>query len=149
MQQNLFGKYFFLVLIKFQDHLQAHRLGIGDLRIAPAGAPPPRYVGQPLADMAARRLGLQVAVSYYGGNILNYGEDAPACPVQYHFGSEDAHIPMDLVDQIKAARPDGEFYVYEGAGHGFNCDDRADYHAESAALARQRALAFLEAHLTR
>jgi carboxymethylenebutenolidase len=37
-------------------------------------------------------------------------------------------------------------YIYP-AGHGFNCDQRASYHAESARLARERALAFLREHI--
>ena len=36
---------------------------------------------------------------------------------------------------------------YQGAGHGFNCDHRADYHADAAALARDRSLAHLSRHL--
>jgi carboxymethylenebutenolidase len=33
------------------------------------------------------------------------------------------------------------------AGHGFNCDQRAAYHAESARQARGRTLAFLREHV--
>jgi carboxymethylenebutenolidase len=34
-------------------------------------------------------------------------------------------------------------YTYEGAGHGFNCDERGSYHEASAKLARQRTIDFL------
>jgi carboxymethylenebutenolidase len=47
------------------------------------------------------------------------------------------------VDRVKAAfdgRPGAEFFVYAGAQHGFNCWERATYHAPSAALAHARAL---------
>jgi len=33
-------------------------------------------------------------------------------------------------------------YLYEGADHGFNCDQRPSYNPEAAALARQRTLGF-------
>ena len=46
----------------------------------------------------------------------------------------------------KAAHPELPVYIYP-AGHGFNCDQRASYHAESARLARERTLAFLREHI--
>ncbi len=103
--------------------------------------------GGSLADLCACRLDIDAAVSYYGASILSFGDGLPKCPVQYHFGALDAHIPMDLVDEIRAARPTGEFYVYEDAGHGFNCDDRDDYHEASAAQALERTLTFFAKHL--
>ena len=42
--------------------------------------------------------------------------------------------------------PEVPIHLYP-AGHGFNCDLRGSYHAESAALARERSLAFLAEHL--
>ena len=38
----------------------------------------------------------------------------------------------------------GHFYA---AGHGFNCDQRGSFHAESSALARTRTLEFLRTHI--
>ena len=66
----------------------------------------------------------------------------------YHFGTEDRSIPLDEVERMRAAHPAGVFHLYEGAGHGFNCDMRASYAPAAAALARQRTLDFLAAHLT-
>ena len=40
-----------------------------------------------------------------------------------------------------------EIFVYEGAGHGFNCDVRQSFNPQAAALARERTLAFLKANL--
>ncbi|MGH7804302.1 MAG: dienelactone hydrolase family protein, partial [Candidatus Binatia bacterium] len=37
--------------------------------------------------------------------------------------------------------------VYEGAGHGFMCDERPDYDAEAAKLAWERTLAWFGKHL--
>ncbi len=36
------------------------------------------------------------------------------------------------------------FHVYENAGHGFNCDHRASYQPEAAALAWGRTRDFLQ-----
>ena len=35
----------------------------------------------------------------------------------------------------------------KSAGHGFNCDQRGSYHAESTKLARERSLEFLRKHI--
>jgi len=64
--------------------------------------------------------------------------------VQLHYGSEDQGIPMSNVDTVREKRPDCEIFVYEGAGHGFNCDERASYHPEAAKLAWGRTMDFLE-----
>jgi carboxymethylenebutenolidase len=45
------------------------------------------------------------------------------------------------VQAMKAARPELAVHVYP-AGHGFNCDQRSSYHAESAKLACERTLEF-------
>ena len=55
--------------------------------------------------------------------------------------------PMADVDEITTTHPDVTVHVYQGAGHGFNCDQRADYHPEAAALARDRSLAHLARHI--
>ena len=47
---------------------------------------------------------------------------------------------------MKAALPDVPVHVYD-ADHGFNCDHRGSYHADSAALARQRTLTLFAANL--
>lgn len=103
--------------------------------------------GGAMADLAACRLDTQAAVCYYGGRITSWLELTPRCPVMYHFGERDPLIPAEVVDKIRGARPAGEFYTYPAAGHGFNCDEREDFHAESAELARSRTLAFLARHL--
>jgi putative spermidine/putrescine transport system permease protein len=57
-------------------------------------------------------------------------------------GEQDHAIPLDGVEKLKATHSELPVYIYP-AGHGFNCDQRGWYHAESARLARDRALAFL------
>lgn len=99
--------------------------------------------GGAMADLAACRLALGGAVAYYGGRLTGWLELTPKCPVLYHFGGNDPLIPMATLQQIRAARPDGIMYLYPEAGHGFNCDDRVDFHADSARQALDRTLAFL------
>ena len=102
--------------------------------------------GGSLAWLAATRLGPACAISYYGGQIVQFKDENATCPVLMHFGDKDASISADDVAAIRAAQPDVPVHIYP-AGHGFNCDQRADYHAESAALARERTLAFLAEHV--
>lgn len=102
--------------------------------------------GGTVALLAALRLGLP-SVSYYGArNVPFLGEDAKA-PVMFHFGEHDASIPPGMIDQHRQHLPRMATYVYP-AGHGFNCDARADYDAASAQLARSRTLAFFTEHLS-
>ncbi len=103
--------------------------------------------GGSLAWLAACRLEIDAAVGYYGGQIIEFVGETPACPTMLHFGTEDAGIPMTDVDEITTTHPDVTVHVYQGAGHGFNCDQRADYHPEAAALARDRSLAHLARHI--
>lgn len=101
-----------------------------------------------LSWLAATRLdGFSAAISYYGGGIGAVAGEKPHCPVQMHFGEHDHAVPIETVDQVRAQNHPGvEIHVYP-AGHGFSCDERPSYHAESAALALERALAFLGRHV--
>jgi carboxymethylenebutenolidase len=101
-----------------------------------------------LSWLSATRLsGFNAAVSYYGGGIGSVAEEQPKCPVLMHFGEKDHAIPLTDMEKVRAAHPKGvEIHVYP-AGHGFNCDERASYDAESARIARGRTIAFLDAHL--
>ena len=83
--------------------------------------------------------GVSAASSYYGGGVPDQADMKSQCPTILHFGEQDAHIPIDSVKQFMAKQPDLPIYIY-AADHGFNCDHRASFHAESAALARQRTL---------
>ena len=100
-----------------------------------------------LAWLSATRLHPTAAVGYYAGRIGNYAAETPKVPVQLHFGKLDTHIPAEQVEAVHAAHPEVEIHWYEGAGHGFNCDMRASYNPQAAALARGRALEFLKKNL--
>jgi carboxymethylenebutenolidase len=95
---------------------------------------------------ATRSRTFAAAVSYYGGGVPDLADEQPNCPVQLHFGEQDHAIPLAGVERLKATHPELPVYVYP-AGHGFNCDQRSSYHAESARLARERTLSFLREHI--
>jgi carboxymethylenebutenolidase len=103
-----------------------------------------------LSATRGEKLGMKpgCCVGYYGGGIGKFATEQPTCPVMLHFGSEDSHIGKDQIDAVRAAHPEVQIFVYEGAGHAFNREPHpASYHAASAKLARERSLAFLKANL--
>ena len=66
-------------------------------------------------------------------------------------GDLDRSIPSDDVAALRKALVDvevpSEIVQYPEANHGFNCDARPAYHAESSADAFGRAVAWLTLHL--
>jgi carboxymethylenebutenolidase len=99
--------------------------------------------GGRLAWLAAAHVdGLAASVAYYGGGIPGMAAEKPRCPVIFHFGERDAHIPVASVEEFSKAHPTLPVYLYP-ADHGFNCDQRGSYDAPSAKLARERTLEFL------
>ena len=104
--------------------------------------------GGTVAWWGATRTHLFAASScWYGGGIAGTKDESPNCPVQMHFGETDASIPMTDVDAIRAAQPKAEAYVYQGAGHGFGCDERGSYSKPDYELAQKRTLDFFARHL--
>lgn len=101
--------------------------------------------GGTVALLAALRLGLP-SVSYYGARNGPFLSEKPGAPLMFHFGDHDASIPPERVQQHREMMPQMEVFTYP-AGHGFNCDVRADYHPASAKLARERTLRFFAEHL--
>ena len=98
---------------------------------------------------ATRSSRFEAAIGWYGGGVAATREEAPHCPVQLHFGAEDHGIPLTDVEAIRASQPGVEIYVYDGAGHGFGCDERDSFDAGAAAHAQTRTLDFLARHLAR
>jgi carboxymethylenebutenolidase len=95
---------------------------------------------------ATRSRMFAAASCWYGGGIAGTKDERPNCPVQMHFGEQDASIPLTDVDAIRAAQPKAETYVYAGAQHGFGCDERGSYSKSDYELAQQRTLAFFVKH---
>jgi len=96
---------------------------------------------------AVRSSRFKAAVGWYGGGIAALKDETPNCPVQLHFGEQDHGIPLSDVEAIKAAHPEVPVFVYEGAQHGFGCEERASYSAKDCELAELRSLAFFAEHL--
>jgi carboxymethylenebutenolidase len=96
---------------------------------------------------ATRTTRFKAAVGWYGGGIAATKTETPHCPAQLHFGAEDHGIALSDVDAIRAAQPGVEVYVYEGAGHGFGCEQRASFDQKSFDLAQNRSLDFFRKHL--
>ena len=104
--------------------------------------------------------GLSAASVYYGGRILIPFGDGPApvdltnqiqIPVMGNFGADDANPSPEDVGNIEARLKEAgvtyDFKIYEGAGHGFNCDERDSYHEASANDALARTLAWFDKYL--
>jgi carboxymethylenebutenolidase len=102
--------------------------------------------GGTIAWLTATRLALP-SVSYYGGRTVGFLDETPQAPLLMHFGETDHAIPLSDVETIKARYPDIPIHIYAGAGHGFNCDQRASYNPEAAATALTRTLEFLTANV--
>lgn len=96
--------------------------------------------GGTVAFLANTRLSYP-AVSYYGGRTMPFVTEQLDAPMMFHFGENDPLIPPEDVARIREIHRDAEVFVYP-AGHGFNCEQRADYHEPSAALALERTVTF-------
>jgi carboxymethylenebutenolidase len=107
-------------------------------------------LGGLLSYLAAARLPIDVAVSYYGIGIDQHLHEAKAvaCPLHMHFGARDDHVPVDAVNRIKetfAGRAEVSISVYPDGGHGFANAGRTEFHRTSAQLALSQTLAVLRA----
>src|SRR5271163_1299436 len=82
-------------------------------------------LGGRLAVLAASRLNIDVAASYYGVGL-------------------DEHLDeVGAVRKALAARDDAEIYVYPDAGHGFDNSSRESYNRSAATLAHSRTIGLL------
>ncbi len=96
---------------------------------------------------ATRSNRFAAASGWYGGGVAGTRHERPICPVQLHFGEKDTGIPLTDVEAIRSAQPGIEVYVYQGAQHGFGCDERASFSAQDAALAHERTFSFFAQNL--
>ena len=98
-------------------------------------------LGGTVAFLAATRLpGFSASSCYYGRLIQKYADEIPACPTQLHYAALDEGIPAENYEDVHRRAPAAQFYLYEGADHGFNCDERASWEPVSARIARERTL---------
>mgnify|MGYP006295539201 FL=1 len=108
---------------------------------------------------ATREIG--AGVGFYGGGIRGRWffpsqlEAAPhlKAPWLGLYGDHDASIPVDDVEELRVALRSAsvptEIVRYADADHGFNCEERASYHAESAKDAWSRMHEWIADHLER
>jgi carboxymethylenebutenolidase len=118
-------------------------------------------MGGRIAFLVALERSIGAAVTFYGGGIVTqiYAQFPPLIGRSAElrtswlglFGDQDHVIsPADVEALREATRPAKvpvDIIRYADAGHGFNCDDRADYRPEAARDAWARTLAWLGARL--
>lgn len=97
--------------------------------------------GGTLAFLGNTRHGLP-AVSYYGSRTVPFLSEALRAPMLFHFGSRDASIPPEAIEQHRQALPNAPIHLYD-ADHAFNRDIGDHFEPASAALAWTRTLDFL------
>ena len=104
--------------------------------------------GGSLAWLSACRSDYAGAVSYYGSMIPDLASERPRCPVIAHIGDKDTSLPAARVAIFRAAQPSVPVFIYEGAPHGFDNENRTErYHPSAHKLARERTLEFLAKHV--
>ena len=102
--------------------------------------------GGRMAYLAGCRTNIAAGIVYYGGGIPQLLPETPRCPMLFHFGEQDSHIPLSDVEALRKAYPQGTYHLYP-AGHGFNCPERPTFDAASAHLAFSRSVEFFRKHL--
>jgi len=111
-------------------------------------------LGGQLAWLTATRTDADAAVSYYGVGIEGLlGESANLRkPVMLHIAEADGFVPPPAQAAIReglAGQALATIHTYPGRDHAFARVGGEHYHAADAALAGERSLAFLRAHLGR
>ncbi|MCX6017846.1 MAG: dienelactone hydrolase family protein [Chloroflexi bacterium] len=100
--------------------------------------------------VACRYPHLAAVSPWYGGGIDPEKEpiDGINAPILAIYGEQDQGIPVSRVRALEhalhAAGKDATFHIYPNAGHAFLNDAHGSYHAESAADAWAKLLAFLK-----
>ena len=106
---------------------------------------------------ATRDIG--AGVGFYGGGIKGRWFFPSQIDAVEHlrapwlgiFGDKDQSIPVQDVEELREASKlspnQVEIIRYKDADHGFNCDARASFHAESASDAWQRMLDWYDTYL--
>jgi len=135
---------------------ELQRLGASPDRLAIMGF----CLGGTVTLETAARRELAAAVTFYGGGLgegrfgLAPGIESAArlrTPWLGLYGDLDAHIPIAEVEQVRVAAAsapvDTEVIRFADADHGFHCDERPSFHAETSSVAWNRTLEFLAEHM--
>ena len=104
--------------------------------------------------------GLKAGSMFYGGNTMRALGDGPSAfdrtsgiriPIMGNFGEEDQNPSPDDVSKMEAElEKHSKIYdlkIYQGAGHGFYCDERDSYRSEAAEDAFARTLGWFQKHM--
>ncbi|WP_437397721.1 dienelactone hydrolase family protein [Flagellimonas lutimaris] len=103
--------------------------------------------------LANASLPLEAAVSYYGGSMHQWADEAPNLHGDHLFfwGGMDEHIATEHIETtISAVKNAGKPYtnvLFSYADHGFHCDERESYHPLAAKEAWAMTLAFFDSRL--
>lgn len=120
--------------------------------------------GGRVAFLAAMRVkGIGAAAVHYGGGVARVPNAPPgtptlldsakdvACPIIGLFGNTDQNPSPEDVNkmeaELKRLGKTFEPHRYDGAGHGFMCDDRQSYNAPAAQDAWTKTTAFFRKHI--
>lgn len=118
--------------------------------------------GGHVAYLVATLPDVKATASFYGAGIPTFtpGGGNPTLShtpdiggrLYAFFGNDDPLIPHEHIDQIAAAlkthQIDHQVFRYDGAGHGFVCDQRGDYNKEAANAAWQNVLELFKSQLS-
>lgn len=110
-------------------------------------------LGGRLSFLAATSAPLGCAICFYGRDIPGHFDrlERLACPLLTVWGGADAIIPADQPGRVATTlREAGKSHLgltFDGADHGFFCDQRASYNPGAAHIAWPATLAFLHLHL--
>ncbi len=118
-------------------------------------------MGGRVTFLTAANRSLGAAVGFYGGGIVvqRRPQFPPLIDLSNRlrtpwlglFGDLDPHIPVAEVEALRerlvSSPVDAQIVRYEGADHGFHCDDRAVFHPDAARDAWERTLAWLDRQL--
>jgi carboxymethylenebutenolidase len=130
--------------------------GLAMLRAQPEVTGPVGVVGHCfgglMAYLAACAGDPTCAVSYYGVGIDGALDQASSltCPALFHFGTDDAFVPVDTVNRLAESlgrMANVEFETYDGAGHAFENPHAPWYDAGAAARSWERTASFLRDNL--
>jgi carboxymethylenebutenolidase len=105
--------------------------------------------GGPYVVEAAARHGIDGGVVFHGSFIEKFLPEFKniRCPIEFHYGDNDAIAPMTAIEQVKVEcdrRENRNLFVYPGGEHGYMFPNRGSgYHAEAADLSWERAINFL------
>lgn len=90
------------------------------------------------------------AAPFYGGGLTAHLPQAEAirCPMHLFFGERDPYIPLEQVrevdERLRALGKDYALECYDGADHGFFCDERESYDEAAAVDSWQKLMALFE-----